>query len=229
MRLVRANSRGFSLAELLTVLGIIGVLVTLAAPALKGISESGTMTQALTRIGGTLDAARNYAVANNTHAWVAFTANAIPGESGVRMVAFASRTGLDLDSAAGGEVIEYPSDDVELISPIETIRQIRLDGTIPEDNALRTSQELPSVAELTEFPDTDGGLQMRLQEKNYTRSIHFKPTGEAGITPAMPEAIQMVVVPEKAAGGTLSEKESRQAMVIRISGLTGQAIVYQPR
>ncbi|MCC6354438.1 MAG: prepilin-type N-terminal cleavage/methylation domain-containing protein, partial [Verrucomicrobiae bacterium] len=50
----RARCRGFSLAELLTVLGIIGVLVTLSVPALRGVSEGTGMMQALTRIGGTL-------------------------------------------------------------------------------------------------------------------------------------------------------------------------------
>lgn len=229
MRIERETSRGFSLAELLTVLAIIGVLVTLSVPALRGVSETGSMTQAITRISGTLEQARNFAVANNTHTWVAFSDNALPGETGVRMVAFASQSGLNLESDSGGGVVRYPSEDVEMIAPIERIRQIRVGGSIPDDNALLSGQILPPVGEVTEFPTTSGGLQFSLEDEMYSRSIHFKPNGEAGMDVGVSEVIQIVVVPEKNPGGTIPEKDARQAMVIRVSGLTGQAIVYQPR
>lgn len=228
MRAIR-RQRGFSLAELLTVMGIIGVLVTLSVPALKGVTESTAMTQALTRVAGAMEATRSYAVANNTHAWVAFTENAQNADSTLEMVAFASRSGLDLDPDGTGTVLEYPSEDIEIISPIERIKQIRLDGKIPEENALRTDTTLPAVGELTEFSETALGLQLRFQNKIYTRSIHFKPSGEAAITAMVPEVIQMVVVPEKNPGVEPTEKDMRQASVIRVSGLTGQALVYQPR
>lgn len=229
MRIERETSRGFSLAELLTVLAIIGVLVTLSVPALRGVSETGSMTQAITRVSGTLELARNYAVANNTHAWVAFTENATSDESAIRMVAFASRTGLDLDSEEGGRTVEYPSEDVELIAPVEKIRQMRIEGQIPEENALRSGEGLPSVGELTEFPETTGGLQLSLEQKVFARSVHFMPSGEASISAALPEMIQLVLIPERAPGVAPTEKDKRQAMVIRVSGLTGQAIVHQPR
>ncbi len=230
MRTVSGKRRGFSLAELLTVLGIIGVLVTLAVPALKGVSESGAMTQALTRIGGTLDQARAYAVANNTHAWVAFTENAESGESWVEMVAFASRTGLGFDTGSANAAVQYPQDArIELISPVEKIRQIRLDGAIPEENALNSDDALPQAKEVADFAAADRGLHLQIKDKAYTRSIHFHPGGEASITTAIPEVIQIVVMPEKNAGATPSERDRRQATVIRVSGLTGQAIIYQPR
>ncbi|MCC6356394.1 MAG: hypothetical protein IT577_21105, partial [Verrucomicrobiae bacterium] len=216
-------------AELLTVLGIIGVLVTLSVPALRGVSEGTGMMQALTRIGGTLDLARNYAVANNTHTWVAFTENAEAGDSLIRLVAFASRTGTNLDSEEGGALVEFPTDNVELISPIETLRQVRLTGAIPDNNGLKSSEALASAGEITEFPSSSVGLQIKVQERTFTRSIHFKPSGEAAIENVLPETIQIVVIPEKVVGQPVNEKDERQASVIRVSGLTGQAVVYQPR
>lgn len=228
MRAVR-GTRGFSLAELLTVMGIIGVLVTLSVPALKGVTESTSMTQALTRVAGTLDATRSYAVANNTHTWVAFTDNAKDDQSVLEIIAFASRSGLDLDPDGSGATKEYPSDDIELISPAEKLKQIRIDGQIPEENALRSGDTLPTVRDLTEFSDSARGLQLHVQEKKYIRSIHFKPSGEAAVAAVVPEAIQMVLIPERTPGVEPNEKDTRQASVIRVSGLTGQALVYQPR
>lgn len=231
MRAARANCSGFSLAELLTVLAIIGVMVTLSVPALKGVTESTSMTQALTRIGGTMDVARNYAVANNTHTWVAFTENAQSGDSQVKVAAFASKTGINLNTGEeSGEsvTVEFPSAKVEMISPIETIRQVRVDGVIPENNALRSSGGMPQAAEIVELPMSGAGLQFLVAETAFTRSIHFRPSGEASVDLVIPEVIQLVVSPEKALG-VRSEKDDRQATVIRVSGLTGQAVVYQPR
>lgn len=220
------------MAELLTVLGIIGVLVTLSVPALRGVSEGTGMMQALTRIGGTLDLARNYAVANNTHTWVAFTENAQSGgESMVRVAAFASKTGMNLNTAeeTGGSVLlDFPSDDMDMISPIETIRQVRLDGVVPQENALSSAGAMPRVSEVTELSSATSGLQFRVREVDFKRSIHFRPSGEASVDITVPEVIQLVILPEKVAG-TTSEKDKLQASVIRVSGLTGQAIVYQPR
>ncbi len=228
----RARCRGFSLAELLTVLGIIGVLVTLSVPALRGVSEGTGMMQALTRIGGTLDLARNYAVANNTHTWVAFTENAQSGgESMVRVAAFASRTGASLsrdDETDAAGSIEIPSPEADIISPVETIRQARVGGNIPQDNALATGDTMPRVSDPTEFPLESRGLQFRVKDMVFNRSIHFMPSGEASLGVGITEAIEMVVAPEKVAGVS-SEKDNRQAAVIRVSGLTGQALVYQPR
>jgi prepilin-type N-terminal cleavage/methylation domain-containing protein len=64
--------RGFTLLELLIVVGIIGLLLVLLAPAFTTIKGGTDVTSAAYRIKGVLDTARTYAKANNTYTWVGF-------------------------------------------------------------------------------------------------------------------------------------------------------------
>ncbi len=64
--------RGFTLLELLIVVGIIGLLLVLIAPAFTTIKGGTDVTSAAYTIKGVLDTARTYAKANNTYAWVGF-------------------------------------------------------------------------------------------------------------------------------------------------------------
>ncbi len=63
----RGRSRGFTLLELLIVVGIIGLLLVLMAPAFTYIKGGTDVTSAAYTIKGVLDTARTYAKANNTY------------------------------------------------------------------------------------------------------------------------------------------------------------------
>src|SRR5207245_6746148 len=63
---------GFTLPELIIVVGIIGLLLVLIAPAFTSIKRGTDLTSAAYTISGALDTARTYAKANNTYTWVGF-------------------------------------------------------------------------------------------------------------------------------------------------------------
>ena len=63
---------GFTLLELLIVIGIIALLLVLIAPAFTTLKSAGDVTSAAYTIKGVLDTARTYAKANNTYTWVGF-------------------------------------------------------------------------------------------------------------------------------------------------------------
>src|SRR6187399_3148446 len=65
--------RGFTLVELLIVVGIIALLLVLIAPAFTYIKGGTDVTSAAYTIKGVLHTARTYAKANNTYAWVGFS------------------------------------------------------------------------------------------------------------------------------------------------------------
>lgn len=65
-------SSSFTLLELLIVMGIIGLLLVLMAPAFTSIKGGTDVTSAAYTIKGVLETARTYAKANNTYTWVGF-------------------------------------------------------------------------------------------------------------------------------------------------------------
>ena len=67
--------------ELLIVVGIIGLLLVLMAPAFTTIKGGTDVTSAAYTIQGVLDTARTYAKANNTYTWVGFSEEAAPDPS----------------------------------------------------------------------------------------------------------------------------------------------------
>src|ERR1051325_2962703 len=66
------NIRGFTLLELLIVVGVIGLLMALVAPAFTTIKGGGDVTSAAYAVKNVLDTARTYAKTNNTYTWVGF-------------------------------------------------------------------------------------------------------------------------------------------------------------
>src|SRR5207245_10733516 len=71
-RAVALREGGFTLLELLIVVGIIGLLMVLIAPTFTSIKSGTDVTSAAYTIKGVLDTARTYAKANNTYTWVGF-------------------------------------------------------------------------------------------------------------------------------------------------------------
>src|SRR5438270_10998782 len=68
----RERASAFTLIELLIVMGIIGVLLVLMAPAFTSMKGGTDVTSDAYTIQGVLDTARTYAKANNTYTWVGF-------------------------------------------------------------------------------------------------------------------------------------------------------------
>ena len=95
--------RGFTLLELLIVVGIIATLLVLMAPAFTYIKGGTDVTSAAYTIKGVLDTARTYAKANNTYTWVGFfeedVSSTTPGTAGIGravMSIVASKDGTNL-------------------------------------------------------------------------------------------------------------------------------------
>ncbi len=69
---VALREGGFTLLELLIVVGIVALLMVLIAPAFTYIKGGTDVTSAAYTIKSVLDTARTYAKANNTYTWVGF-------------------------------------------------------------------------------------------------------------------------------------------------------------
>lgn len=68
----RRLTSGFTLVELIVVIGIMILLTALLTPAFTNLKSAGDVTNAAYTIKGVLEQARTYAMANHTYTWVGF-------------------------------------------------------------------------------------------------------------------------------------------------------------
>src|SRR6266496_6088940 len=108
---VASREGGFTLLELLIVVGIVALLMVLIAPAFTTIKGGTDVTSAAYTIKGVLDTARTYAKANNTYTWVGFyeedVSSATPGAVGtgrIIMSIVASKDGTTVYNAGSTSI-----------------------------------------------------------------------------------------------------------------------------
>jgi len=75
MTKIKTNSsniepKAFTLLELMLVIGVIVLVSTFVVPAFTNLKSSGDVNSAVYNIGGVLEQARSYAMANRTYVWV---------------------------------------------------------------------------------------------------------------------------------------------------------------
>src|SRR5438093_5121711 len=141
-RAVALREGGFTLLELLIVVGIIAVLLVLIAPAFTYIKGGTDVTSAAYTIKGVLDTARTHAKANNTYTWVGFfeedVSSTTPGMPGV------GRLVMSIVASKDGTIIYDPTN---LAQQDLTTRVLQVGKLAKIDNVhLWTHTDAPSGA-----------------------------------------------------------------------------------
>jgi prepilin-type N-terminal cleavage/methylation domain-containing protein len=178
------DERGFTLLELLIVVGIIGLLLVLMTPAFTYIKGGTDLTSAAYTIKGVLDTARTYAKANNTYTWVGFAGSVGPNTQPyitgqVEVAIVASKDGTNLWSANNA----LPAGSLIQVGKMETLSNIHIGDTgtpqpspspAPEfeNRATVDSDHKISTSANTPYPFT-------VQQTTFNKWIQFSPRGEA--------------------------------------------------
>lgn len=181
--------RGFTLLELLIVVGIIGLLLVLIAPAFTTIKGGTDVTSAAYTIKGVLDTARTYAKANNTYTWVGFfeedgsissTNPATQGNGRVVVSIVASKDGTEVYTSVASPASDMDTAGTRLS---QVGKLVKLDSM-----HLRTFSNCTSNCTGDTFPTrppVPGGLPDNAKigdtsPPDSLRYFHYPPTGTEG-------------------------------------------------
>jgi type II secretory pathway pseudopilin PulG len=223
------NLRSFTLLELLIVVGIIGLLLVLIAPAFTTIKGGTDVTSAAYTIQGLLDTARTYAKANNTYTWVGFAGSIGATTTGeVRMAIVASKDGTNLWNAHN----TLPPTSLVQVGKMITLSNVHIgdtgapqnDGTEFESRANVDSDHRISSSADTPYPFT-------VQQTTFNKWIQFSPRGDTlvhGGNFSIVRYAEVGLLPTH--GTTLAatiNPASGNLVAIQVSGFGGNVRIYR--
>ena len=229
---------GFTLLELLIVMGIVALLMVLIAPAFTTIRGGTDVTSAAYTIKGVLDTARTYAKANNTYAWVGFYGSIGSNLTGkVALVVVASKDGTDL-----GTGVNRPPDDrldittrVAPVGKVMRLENVHIGDTGPPQPSPSPAPEFETRASVDPSyrisTSGDSDYYFTEQETQFDRWIRFSPRGEAVVKGGLTQIAQYAEVGLLPTHGTTLAATINPAtgnlVAIQISGFGGNVRIYR--
>jgi type II secretory pathway pseudopilin PulG len=225
---LRAKRDGFTLVELMVVLGIIIVLGTLSMAAIPAIQGSTRAGQAMATLVTSLEQVRQISIAENTYSWVAFRDNRTTRNLSVMMIA--SKDGTASTIPWDSPPLDVgTSPDLKLLAPVQNLERVAL--------------ALPGEYKISKIQTTvpgfkQGGTANRLRENAPSMTLRnpsnrsnapfrfcfrFSSTGQPQVAEA---PINFIDIPIVAYRGTVLDENNFG--LIRIHGLTGLATLYRP-
>jgi len=246
--------RGFTLLELLIVVGIMGLLLVLIAPAFTTIKGGTDVTRAAYTIQGVLDTARTYAKANNTYTWVGFKevdvskdSSVTPQNSGIGRVAMAivaSKNGTrGYDITVNPQPIPSPwtlnynnGANLVAVGKLEYLDNVHLAGALTTaGNMARpnvsSNNYIIGLAPASATPfDWPLGSPLNGGQYSFQTVINFDPQGVARIqystnTTTISPYTEIDLQPTH---GTTVDTNNRNVVAIQLGGVGGNATIYRP-
>ena len=248
----RGRSRGFTLLELLIVVGIIGLLLVLIAPAFTTIKGGTDVTSAAYTVKGVLDTARTYAKTNNTYTWVGFkevdvsqdssVSPQLSGPGRVAMAIVASK-----DGTRGYDITSNPlpipsawtnynnGANLLAVGKLQYLNNVHLAGALTTaGNMARPSVSSNYIignppASVTTF-DWPLGSPLNGGQYSFQKVINFDPQGVARIqySTNTDTITPYTEVDLQQTHGTTVDTNNPNVVAIQLSGVGGSVTIYRP-
>src|SRR5436190_3000131 len=250
----RERASAFTLLELLVVVGIIGLLLVLMAPAFTSIKGGTDVTSAAYTIKDVLDTARTYAKANNTYTWVGFFEEDAPdpsmspansGTGRIVMSIVASKDGTMLYTGNLGSpfTLDASPNQAALIQvgKLTKIDNVHLKGfaaatATPPPDTFDTRPVVTSTAAQigdNNFPPSPAltfhyPVGSSPSQYTFTKVIQFSPHGEGVVTNSnytLTPISEIGVEPTH--GATVPASIPANVMAVQFTGVGGDVRIYR--
>ncbi len=209
------RASAFTLLELLIVVGIIGLLLVLIAPAFTTIRGGTDVTSAAYTIKGVLDTARTYAKANNTYTWIGFfeedVSQSSPAAAGI------GRLVMSIVASKDGTTVYNPNSQTNP-DPIDPTKLAQVGKLV-----CPFWYPLPAASQLQ-------------AQYYFQKTLQFSPTGECRMnsTYDVRQVIEVgllqthgTAVPAPIGGGGSTRIYSGNVAAVQISGFGGSVKIYR--
>jgi prepilin-type N-terminal cleavage/methylation domain-containing protein len=237
---------GFTLIELMVVMGIIAILLVLMAPAFTTLKSAGDVTSAAYTIKGVLDQARTYAMANNTYTWIGFfeenvanptSPNSDPPAIGRLILSIvASKDGTMMYTAPLTSLVTLTPANLIQVGKLTKIDNVHLktfapgSGTAPANTFATRPAVGSTAAQIGDNAPPSPSLRFQYPlassaQYTFAKAIQFSPRGEAVIdnTNYTSTAVSEIGI-QPTHGLTLS---LTNYSAIQLTGMSGDVKIYR--
>ena len=238
---------GFTLLELLIVVGIVVMLTMLIAPAFTTIKSGTDVTGAAYTIKGVLDTARTYAKANNTYTWVGFYEEDVSQPSTNPPTVGVGRLVMSIVASKNGTMVYDPTN----LAPIDATKLIQLGKLTKIDNihiwthtdnpsnAGETFPTRPNVASAycignSSPPDSASPFQYPVgnpapaAQYTFRKVVEFNSRGECRISNISnsPQPAAEIAF-EQTHGASVPASVPADVVAVQINGFAGDVRIYR--
>jgi prepilin-type N-terminal cleavage/methylation domain-containing protein len=229
-----SRARGFSLVELLVVMGIMSILAVAAGPLFNSMMSAGKLSQSASDLSSILAQARAYAMAKNTYVYVGIqevdgvqpsAANGV-GQIAVAVVA-------SLDGTRPYTTGPLTAADLTAISKPTFFKNAHLtkSSTLVNGSGMTSrppaSIDLGSTTASTSFQWPLSGTA----QCSFLKVIEFDPQGLARVqtgTAFNPSVQAYIEIPLVSAHGNIAAANTGNQAAVQVDGVTGAVAIYRP-
>lgn len=251
-----SGGRGFTLVELLVVLGLISILALLAIPAVQGLQKSGNFSRQVYDVMDSINFARSYALSEDTYVYIGLTevdrtqnpgATQNPGLGRVVLAAVATKDGMSgVNSAAADSwMTSYANGgNLLLIRPVQDFDFLYIAPGLPDpatggmarpstSNGVQVVKNSTTMFPEPPFPATPFSLPlgsaMGAGKYNFNSAIPFNPQGQIILNGSAVQWIEIDFQPYVGAvtPTSPSANQGNQSAIV-IDGATGAVNIYRP-
>lgn len=220
------NSRGFSLVEILVVMGILTLLMAISIPTLLGSKRGNSFQANLVQLSTVLEHARQLSISSNSYVWVGFTAMVESnGQAGIEAVTVVSNDGTDV-LAWNGESFNLNTDSRFAVDG----KCYRFSGLSLQPAGTYSSDQIPGLSGVPPASDQNALAEgsgaftwSSPQSRMFTQILRFSPRGGVSNGNSFVPFIEMDLAPSLPNGQT----DPVNVAVLRINGLTGITSLYR--